>query len=289
MNKKFCIKFSNILILFIIFFSSNLVGNFYQQNKIKKPKNIILFIGDGLGLAATSYVIEIEDKQLNIENFKIIGLSKTSSYSNYITDSGAGATAIATGHKTYNTAIGVNKDTFPVKNIMEIAKEEGLSTGIVVTSSVTHATPAAFVAHVRSRNSDKEIAYSYLNNTIDIFIGGGKKHFNSKILDSLIKLNYTIIYDTIELKNINNNKIVGLLADNHLPRAANRGNMLSLCVSKSIDLLSENSNGFFLLVEGSQIDWAAHLNEKDYLVNEIKDFDKAIGVALDFAKKMKIR
>jgi len=282
MKKVFIVNFLICLFSFLLFNSSL---DFEKSANKNRPRNIIIFIGDGMGLASISYLISIEKQSLNIEKFKHIGFSKTYSASNYITDSGAGGTAIATGQKTYNSAVGVNKDTIPVKNLIEIAKEKGLTTGIVVTSSVTYATPASFVAHIKNRNLDNEIAYSYLNNTVDIFIGGGNKYFNKSIKDSLIKLGYQIVYDTNSLKVAQNTKIAALLAENHLPRAKNRGNMLSLSVKKAIDLLSKNMEGFFLMVEGSQIDWAAHLNDKNYLVDEIKDFDNAIGVALDFAMK----
>jgi len=266
----------------LIFVDFNSIG---QINVNYRPTNIIIFIGDGMGLASISYVMAINENRLNLEKFNVVGLSKTSSANNYVTDSGAGGTAIATGYKTYNGAIGINKDSMPLKNIMELAHEKGYATGIVVTSSITHATPASFVAHVKDRDQNDEIAKAYLNNIIDVFIGGGNKYFDKNLKDSLIKLNYHLVYDTNELKITKSSKIAAFISQNHLPRAKNRGNFLPLSVAKAIEVLSNNTGGFLLMVEGSQIDWAAHLNDKDYLIDEVRDLDRAIGIALDFALK----
>src|SRR5690554_1682641 len=120
--------------------------------EMKAPKNIILLIGDGMGVSQVSAAIFYKDGRPNFERFSTIGLSKTSSFSDLVTDSAAGATVLSTGAETYNGAIGVDRDTVPVPTIIEQLSKRGYSTGIVATSTIQHATPAAFYAHVKKRN-----------------------------------------------------------------------------------------------------------------------------------------
>src|SRR5690606_6856136 len=133
----------------------NTVSNI--SSEVKNPKNIILLIGDGMGLSQVSTAIYYKNGKPNFERFHTIGLSKTSSASDLVTDSAAGATVFSTGVKTYNGAIGVDKDTIPVSTIVEQLSKEGYSTGIISTSSIQHATPASFYAHVKSRRMYEEI------------------------------------------------------------------------------------------------------------------------------------
>jgi len=269
-------------------------GGFHEKSHCKKhPKNVILMIGDGMGLAQIYAGMTANQGHLNIEKFKYIGLSKTHSASDYITDSGAGATAIATGKKTYNNAIGVGIDSLPLKTILEIAEENRLSTGLIATSIIVHATPAAFVAHQKHRNMYNEIATDFITSEIDLFIGGGRKYFENRndsinLTDSLRKRGYQIAYDTSELKNTEALKIAALLANDHLPGISEgRGNMLSLALEVAIRNLSANDNGFFLMLEGSQIDWACHDLDTNDIILEVLDFDRAVGRALEFAARDK--
>ncbi len=242
-----------------------------------------------MGLAQIYAGMTANGGHLNIERLPFTGLIKTYSASDYITDSGAGATAFSAGVKTYNTAIGVGTDSLPRITILEIAGQQGLSTGLIATSSITHATPAAFAAHEINRENYEEIAADFLNSGIDLFIGGGRDNFEKRhdginLTDSLRAKGFSIAYDTNELKQIHSLKLAALLAGEHLPpREQGRMNMLPLSVSKALELLSSNKKGFFLMVEGSQIDWAGHDNDAGNLVSEMIDFDKAIGRALDFA------
>lgn len=255
-----------------------------EVNNIK-VKNIILMIGDGMGLNQIMAGYVKNKGKLFIQNFKCIGLSKTHSSDNFNTDSGAAATAIASGKKTYNGAVGVDSDKKPLKTILEIAKEKKLSTGLVATSSITHATPAAFVAHRDSRLMENEIAIDIVNSGIDVFIGGGKSFFADKI--NLLKQKGYQVVETIEdFQKIENGKTAGLVADLHLNSIMlGRGNFLPLAAKKTIALLSKNSNGFFLMIEGSQIDWGGHENNVEYIATEMIDFDNAIKEALMFAEK----
>lgn len=256
----------------------------------KKAKNIILMIGDGMGIAQI-YSGITANGSLNLEKFKYIGFSKTYSTDNYVTDSGAGGTAISTGYKTKNGAIAVDTLGNNLKTILEIAEEHKMYTGLVSTSSITHATPASFIAHNISRNNYQQIAEDFLKTDIEVFIGGGKQDFINRedkkdLIKELVKKEYQITDTITDLKNITKGKLAGFTAKGHNPSIINgRGNMLPIATEKAIELLEQGPNGFFLMVEGSQIDWGGHDNDTKYIVTEMLDFDKAIGVALDFAEK----
>jgi alkaline phosphatase len=256
----------------------------------KKPKNIILLIGDGMGVAQIYATITASKDPLNIERFPIVGFSMTYSADNYITDSGAGGTAIACGIKTVNKAIGMDSTGHPVKSILEYAENNGLATGLVSTSSITHATPASFIAHQLSRQSDENIALDFLKTDIDVFIGGGRTFFEVRsdhrnLLDSLRKKHYQILSSMEYISKVKSGKLAGLTAKVHNPRySKGRGDMLEKATKTAITILNNNDKGFFLMVEGSMIDWGGHDKNLQYVIEELKDFDRAIGEALDFAK-----
>ncbi len=258
-------------------------------DKEQRVKNIILMIGDGMGTAQVYAGLTANRGQLFLQNCPVAGFSKTYSSDKYITDSAAGATAFSAGKKTYNGAIGVDSLKRPLKTILEVAEEKGLATGLVATCRITHATPASFIAHQPSRNMYEEIAADFLNTDIDVFIGGGKKDFESEvngksILDHLETKGYTVLEDTAGLADVNTDKLAALVAEMHLPpMSAGRGSFLTTATSKALDILSKDKDGFFLMVEGSQIDWGGHDNNTSYIVQEMLDFDRAIGEALRFA------
>lgn len=281
------------LVIILMFFAVASCDN-NTRNKIEessKPKNVILLIGDGMGVTEIYAAMSIVNEPLNFERFKKVGFHKTYSANNYITDSGAGGTALSTGFKTNNKHIATDSLGNPLKTILEYAEDHQLSTGLVSTSSITHATPAAFIAHETSRYNYEGIALDFLDVDIDLFIGGGKKYFMERkdslnLLDSLMKNNYQII-DGVE--NFNPEiavKSAVFTAHGHNPNIMNgRGNMLPVSTQKAIQALSKNKKGFFLMVEGSQIDWGGHDNDIEYVTTETLDFDKAIAKALDFAEK----
>src|SRR5688572_1153258 len=155
----------------------------YQTVAPEKPTNIILVIGDGMGLAHIALTEYLHKPPSPIVQMDVIGLQKTHSASHLETDSGAAGTAISCGVKTFNAAIGLDKDSTPVKTIMEYAHENGLKTGFVVTSSVVHATPATFYAHALSRGSYEDIARQLVSSGIDVFVGGGEKYFYNRNTD----------------------------------------------------------------------------------------------------------
>lgn len=286
-------KLYNLLILIIIgtFILSCSSAKKGKTSSTPEIRNVILMIGDGMGLPDVYAAMTVSDIPLNIERCNVIGLQKTFSSDNYITDSGAAGTALATGTKTKNGAIGMDANGNPVKSILEIAEENGLATGLVSTSSVTHATPASFIAHQSNRGSYEDIAMDFLKTDIDVFIGGGRNHFAKRIdkqnlIDSLKLRGYEVDTSMNQILMSKSVKLAGLTVPDQNPyRLKGRGDMLPAASGKAIEILQKNPKGFFLMIEGSQIDWAAHVNAADTVVDETLDFDKAAGVALDFAEK----
>lgn len=257
----------------------------------KPVKNIILLIGDGMSFAHLQAGLLTSETPLNIGQIKDIGFIFTSSANNFNTDSGAAGTAIATGVKTNNGFIGMDPDGQPLESILRIAHHNGLSTGIVVTCALTHATPAAFIARQPSRNMAEAIALDYLGIDIDVFIGGGRDHFENRedgrnLLNELEAKGYSMAYSMDEVKQAGSGKLAGIVAAGHPPRySENRGDMLPEATATAINILSQNHDGFFLIVEGAQIDWGGHANDPDFIVEEMIDFDRAVGRALDFARR----
>ena len=261
-----------------------------QKFKAEKPKNIIFLIGDGMGVSQVFSGITANHGHLFLDNFRHIGFSKTQSASNYITDSAAGGTALSCGVKTYNGAIGVDTDTAKVKSILEEAEAKGLATGLVSTSAITHATPASFIAHQPNRHMYEEIAADFMNTDIDVFIGGGNDHFTKRkdgrnLVNTLKEKGYTVETDINKIAKVKSGKLAGLTAGVHNGRVAERGDMLQVATTTAINILDNNDKGFFLMVEGSQIDWGGHANNTVYIVEDMLDFDQTIGKALEFAAK----
>ena len=254
-------------------------------------KNVILMIGDGMGLPDVYAAMTVADSSLNLERCTAVGLIKTYSSDAYITDSGAAGTALATGNKTRNGTIGMDSLGQRLQSILEIAVKHGLATGLVSTSAITHATPASFIAHQQDRGSYEDIAADFLKTGIDVFIGGGIDHFARRadkinLLDTLKARGYEVDTTLALILESTASKLAGLTAPVHNPyRLRGRGNMLPASTGKALEILQRNKEGFFLMVEGSEIDWAAHENSADFLIDETLDFDKAAGVALDFAAR----
>lgn len=278
-----------LLVLFLLVYGSSAQQDYDVGTRL--PKNVIFMIGDGMGLTQIQAAMTVNGNYLNFERFHTIGLSKTSASDKYITDSAASATAFSTGKKTYNGAIGVNTDTVSIKTILEYAEDAGLATGLVVTSSITHATPASFIAHQANRYMEEEIALDFLKTDIDVIIGGGKDYFTNRkdgidLTDSLLAKGYQVTFELEGIKNIHSGKIVALLSPDGMPPfSKGRGEMLVPSAMKAIEILSQNKAGFFLMIEGSQIDWGGHDNDPEYMISELLDFDRMIGKVLDFAEK----
>ena len=259
----------------------------------KRPKNIIMMIADGTGISQISALQFYKQGPINYDRFQHIGLIKTSSAIELITDSAAGATAFASGIKTYNGAIGVDTDSIPVITILEQLEERKYDTGVIATSTITHATPASFYAHVDYRKKEALIATDLLNSKVDFFAGGGRKFFNARedgkdYITLLRNKGFEMETENLDPKSImdGEQKYGYLLADDGMPKMIEgRGNFLVDATKLGILRLSKNKKGFFLMVEGSQVDWGGHNNEAAYLTGEIIDFDNAIGAVLDYAEK----
>lgn len=278
----------NLLVFVFLFLA--VTSNSLQA---KNPKNVVLLIGDGMGLGQISYDIINNSHHSNFLKFKYIGLIKTASKTSEITDSAAAATAFATGYKTFNGVIGIDSEGNYKKTILELAKEKGLGVGIVTTSSIVDATPAAFIAHQKSRKMYEEIAADFLKTDIDIFIGGGMKYFKERkdrvdLTKKLKEKNYKVYSDETSLfADDYTGKIAAILMPEHLPKMQdNRGNYAVRASEKALNVLAKNKKGFFLMIEGSQIDFGGHNNDAEYIKQEILDFDRVLGQVLEFAKKM---
>jgi len=257
--------------------------------EITKAKNVILMIGDGMGTSQIYAGLVANKGKLYLEYLPNIGFIKTYSADEMITDSAAGATAFATGKKTNNGMLGMTPDNQPVPTITNLVEQRGLSTGLVATSTITHATPAAFVAHEFSRHYYEQIASDFLRDGVDVFIGGGRSHFTDRLdklnlINVLKERNYTVVDTILDLEAAQGDKLAGLLYYESPPSIIEgRGDMLSQATKKSLEILSKNENGFFLMVEGSQIDWGNHSNNILYQTEEMLDFDRTIGEVLEFA------
>jgi len=277
-----------------IFFVS--IATFYASTtkaQSQKPKNIILMIADGTGLNQISAMQFYNSQPSNYDRFKTIGLIKTSSASSLITDSAAGGTAFSTGTKTYNGAIAVDTDTIAVPTILEDLEKREFSTGLIATSTITHATPASFYAHQKLRKMELEIAEDLVTSDLEFFAGGGRAYFENRedgnnLVAKLEGLGYEMQLDRLDpSQKMSKKKKYGyLLAQRGMPRLIDgRGSFLYDATKLGIRKLSQNKKGFFLMIEGSQVDWGGHANDSEYLISELIDFDSVMGQVLDFAEK----
>ncbi len=279
-------------IFFLLFLS---VLTFAQEPQ-QRPKNIILMIGDGMGLNYVATNV-IRNENSPFKRFNTIGLSITASVDSLITDSAAGATAMATGYRTKNTYIAEDTTSLPLYTFFEHANLLGLSTGVVVTDEISGATPSAFLVHEQSRYRREEITNDLLNCEVNVVIGGGRKYFvpeseggtrtdGKNLIKDMELKGYKFYYDYDDLPGENaTGKFYALLSDTGLPKAPERDYTLGDLTGAALNNLSKNEKGFVLMVEGSQIDWASHDTDVVYLVPEINDFATAVKTALDFAEE----
>ncbi|MFW6044093.1 MAG: alkaline phosphatase [Marinilabiliaceae bacterium] len=252
------------------------------------PKNIILLIGDGMGTTQLTAGYTANGGNLFMTSMPFSGFVTTQSADDYNTDSAAAGTAFSTGERTYSGAIAVDVNKQPLTTILEIAEQNGKATGLVSSSAITHATPAAFIAHNESRNNYEEIAADFLETEIDVFIGGGKSHFekredNRNLLEELGEKEYQIFDSLDEAAETKQGPMAVLTEDGHNPRWPERGEIVPEGTQKAIEVLDQNEDGYFLMVEGSQIDWGGHENNTTFIVEELLDFDRAVGKALEAA------
>ncbi len=304
MKKDHVIRFLAILTIICLSVVNNVFSSadtvFYPLfPPDSQVKNIVILIGDGMGLAqvaATRIKTYGANGRLNIEKMPVTGLINTHSANKLVTCSAAAGTALATGYKTNNEIISMNPDGKKLYTILEACRDKGMATGLVVTCAITNATPAVFAAHVKSRNDEVTIASQLLENKVNVLLGGGKKFFIPKSedesereddLDLIAKAKnsgYSFVQTKEQLMTATGNYILGLFQlealTTNLPEPS-----LAEMTQKAIELLNRNNNGFFLMVEGSQIDWACHDNDEEEAIRQTQLFDEAVKTVLEFALK----
>lgn len=254
------------------------------------PKNIIMIVGDGMGPAyTTAYRMYADDPntpevEKTVFDRLLVGMASThpDMDTGYVTDSAAGATALSTGVKTYNGAIGVDTNKKPVQTVLELAKIQGRKTGVAVTSQVNHATPASFGAHNESRQNYDQIADSYFDNktngqfVFDVMLGGGWKYFireDRNLVEQFKTAGYQYVDELTQLDSVKvGTPLLGLFADSGLPWALDSVNQMRLpLLAKAAIRQLENDQGYFLLIEASQVDWAGHGNDIGSAMAEMHD------------------
>lgn len=273
----------------------------------KGPKYIFYFIGDGMGpshvLGTELYLGELQGvigrpQKLCFTQFPESAFVTTYSATNGVTDSAASGTALSTGHKTYNAAIGVGRDTVEVYSVAADLADKGMAIGVATTVPINHATPSAFYAHNISRHNYDEIAPWMLEAGYDFYAGGDVKGYDEtrkNVYDKAKEQGYAIArgYNDYLAKAEGAEKIMLYQKDvaTELPYAINRTEKdltLAQITAAGIDFLEEKSKkGFFMMIEGGKIDYAAHNDDGATVFQEVLDFDAAVAVAYEFYKKHK--
>ena len=274
----------------------------------RKAKNIILLISDGMSLSQVSTYRLLKggpNERISVDKFPISGIVLTHSEDAIVTDSASSATAFSTGKKTNNGALGLDKDKKVLENFTEIITKHGYVSSLISTSEITHATPAAYASHVDLRWKTDEISIQMMDSDVMTILGGGRHFFlpeemGGKRSDGLnllekVKSSHTVLTTKAEMDSFdfsNKGRLVGLFADealrdketpeNHIYEPTS-SEMLNFAINRSEQFTSDSCKGFFIMVEGSQVDWAGHANDLNYLKREMKDFDEAVNKALEFA------
>lgn len=267
----------------------------YKVEKLKAPrgkkvKNVILMIGDGMSLMDVYAAWVCNRGRLWLDNAQYIGLSATHCTDKLITDSGAGGTALATGHKTKYHAVGVDPEGKPLTTIIDLAKRKDKDAGIAVTCRLWDATPADFCCHNINRGNEQEIVADYPTSGVDFAFGGGAKYFTNRkdgrnIFEELKNQGYYIARTWEELEKRESGKVFCVPYEVDTPLPDERGDLLARATMKGISLMNQNKNGFFMMVEGSQLDDYGHFNQLDMLMKELHDFDRTIGEVMKWAAK----
>lgn len=267
-----------------------------DNNNSAPPKNIILLIGDGMGFSQVT-AAEYEFGKLMMTSLPYHGMTSTYASNAKVTDSASSATAFATGYKTNNGMLGQLPDGTPVRSIAQYANELGKTTALMATSQITHATPAAFAIHHGLRGEEFIIAEKFADSGIDMILGagwnwflpeseGGEREDERNLIAEMEEQGYVYISRDDELERMQGeNKIVVFLEGGSMPQAPERGDRMVNLTKAALAELSQQENGFFLMIEGSQIDWAGHDNDENWLLAEMADFDAVIAGVFDFAKQ----
>lgn len=249
----------------------------------KKVKNVILLIGDGTGLAQWYSGYTANHARLNVFNMRSIGLSKTSSYDNFITDSAPGATALASGEKTNNRSVGVDHTGVALSLIPDYVHKKGMRTGLLTSGDMTDATPAAFYGHRTERTDGAGMFADLAGAPIQLLMGSGNKHFTLAAQQALQQKGFTLVRTLDSLPATAQGKWIVMDERAHLSMLQGRGQWLQQAFDKSLHILSQNKAGFFLMAEGAQVDHGGHDNNLPWLASEVMDLDQLVGKAMHFA------
>ncbi len=262
-----------------------------QAPKGKKVKNVILMIGDGMSLMHVYTAWAANRGKLWLENAQATGLSKTWAVKKLVTDSGSGGTSLATGVKTVYHAVGVDPEGKPLTSLVDVAKELGKDAGMAVTCRLWDATPCDFCCHNIDRDKEEELVGDYPTSGVDFVFGGGAQKFTNRkdgrdIFKELQKKGFHVsrtlddffAYDK-------NSRIFAVPYDKDTPLPDERGDLLARASMKGISLMNQNKNGFFMMIEGSQLDDYGHFNQLDLLMKETLDFDQTVGEVMKWAAK----
>ena len=260
-----------------------------QEPKGRKVKNIIFMIGDGMGLEQISAAWVCNGGKLNLDNFTNVGIQRTYSANKLVTDSAAAGSALATGQKTNNGMISMNPDTVAVKSLAEEAMEKGKRAGAAVTCRVTDATPAVFFSHAPSRKLMDDIAVQMTNSGLYFLSGGGTKYWSGRedgvdLVGQAEAMGYTYVETKEEMMAVEEGPVIARMDEYELQPALDRGDILPSSVQKALQVL-DNKKGFFLMIEGSMIDDGGHDNKAGKTMEEIFDFDRTLGLVLEWAEK----
>lgn len=262
-----------------------------QNRNNENVKNVIFMIPDGF---SASYVTNYRwyKGEKSIWDSMLVGMHRTYSANSAVTDSAAAATAMATGVKTNNGMISTSPEGKELRTILEAAEANGKVSGLVATATITHATPAAFASHVASRINEREIAPQLLKNGVDVILGGGKKYFPNSLLKEAKETGYQFVNNRELLAGAGStDKLIGLFAEGGLAPELDRDTTdqpsLAEMSEKAIQVLNRNKDGFFLVIEGSKIDWAGHVHDAAWAMKDTEAFEAAVEKVLAFAKKDK--
>jgi alkaline phosphatase len=296
-ERKMAFTLKNSFLIFLSLWLVLPISSWSEETETNKPRNIIIMISDGFGPTAVTAAREYWGK-LNLDEI-LVGTVRTRSHSSAVTDSAAGATAFATGVRTYNRAVSVDPDKQPLTTLLKEAKKIGMATGLVATSSISHATPAAFSSHALHRKLMYDIAAQQAELGIDLLLGGGREDWlplsdsgcrpdEKNLLEELVAKGYHQASYQKGVLNLSELPAIGLFAqanqDFVIDRDNNSGPTLPQMASKALSLLSKQPNGFFLMIEGSLIDHAGHINDPSTKLHEIKAYDDTVRLVLDFAQ-----
>lgn len=274
-------------------------------NERGKAKNVIMLIADGMSTEAITLARHTKGDSLAMDEISV-GSVITSWANGPITDSAPGGTVYAAGEKTNNKYIGTSVNDTPMASILEGAESVGKATGIVATSEITHATPGDFTAHTNNRKYYNQILQQQINQDMEVVLGGGfnkASGFSSEVssdefesyyeeqVNNIKEEGFDFITTKDQLTSYDGDKLWGSFADADLKydfdRQSDNDNVqpsLAEMTNKAIEVLNKDEDGFFLMVEGSKVDWAAHANNTVGIVSDILAFDEAVKAAIEFAK-----